>query len=120
MSPTVLLADPALRLAGVPAPTHRVERAAPALHPRGIVACTLLVVAFGMFGYLRTWPPLATVMSASMAPTINTGDVVVLGRLGRPARVGDVAVIHVPDDARSRYGYPDVVTHRVVAIAPDG
>ena len=36
-------------------------------------------------GYLKSWPPLATVMSASMAPTINTGDIVVLKRLDAPA-----------------------------------
>ena len=66
------------------------------------------------------WPPLATVMSASMAPTIDTGDMVVLQRLGRPAQVGDIVVVNVPDDARSRYGYPPVVIHRVVRIAADG
>ena len=55
-----------------------------------------------------------------MAPTINTGDIVVLQRLHAPAQVGDIALIHVPDAARKRYGYPDVVIHRVKAIAPDG
>src|SRR4051794_20363857 len=65
-------------------------------------------------------PPLATVMSASMAPTINTGDMVVLQKLGRPARIGDIVLVNVPDDARSRFGYPPVVIHRVFRIAPDG
>ncbi len=70
--------------------------------------------------YLQTWPPLATVMSGSMAPTIDTGDVVLLKRLERPARVGDIVSIPVPDEARSRFGYPPVVIHRIVAIDADG
>ena len=59
-------------------------------------------------------------MSASMAPTIDTGDMVVLKRLDRPARKGDIVSIRVPDEARRRFGYPPVVIHRVVAITPDG
>jgi hypothetical protein len=45
---------------------------------------------------------------------------VVLKRLDRPARLGDVVVINVPDEARSRYGYPPVVIHRIVRITTDG
>jgi signal peptidase I len=88
-----------------------------------LLAATALVVAAVAVGgllYLRTWPPLATVMSASMTPTIKTGDVVLLGRLDRPARVGDIVEVSVPDDARNRYGYPPVVIHRIVAITPGG
>ena len=55
-----------------------------------------------------------------MAPTINTGDIVVLKRLDAPAAIGQVVMVRVPDDARARFGYPPVVIHRVVAIAPDG
>jgi signal peptidase I len=80
----------------------------------------LLAIVGAGLGYVRMWPPLATVMSASMAPTINTGDMVVYQRLDRPARVGDVVKVDVPDEARSRFGYPSVVIHRVVKIAPDG
>src|SRR4051794_27278359 len=87
---------------------------------RWIALGALAMLVAGALGYLRTWPPLATVMSASMSPTINTGDMVILRRLGRPARAGDVVMIHVPDDARTRYGYPPVVIHRVVTVAPDG
>jgi signal peptidase I len=81
---------------------------------------TLALAAVAGVGYLRVWPPLATVMSASMAPTIDTGDMVVLKRLDRPARKGDIVKIRVPDEARRRFGYPPVVIHRVVAIAPGG
>src|SRR5262245_20615116 len=114
MSPTVLLADPAIRIAGLRAPTpHRVERAARAIRLRWVLLATLLMLVAGALGYLRTLPPLATVMSGSMAPTIDTGDMVVLQRLRAPAEVGDVVMIHVPDEARQRYGYPSVVIHRV-------
>ncbi len=78
-----------------------------------------LFAAFAGLAFLRVWPPLATVMSASMAPTIDTGDMVMLQRLDRPARVGDIVVVNVPDEARSRYGYPPVVIHRVVRIGAD-
>ena len=80
----------------------------------------LLAALAGTVGFLRVWPPLATVMSASMSPTIDTGDMVVLKRLSEPAHIGDIVVINVPTEARSRYGYPPVVIHRIVQIAADG
>src|SRR5215207_8206536 len=112
MLPTTLLADPALLR---PART-RVRRrprvaAAPRLRIGWLLVATLALAAFAGVGYLRVWPPLATVMSASMAPTIDTGDMVVLKRLDRPARQGDIVKIRVPDEARRRFGYPPVVIH---------
>ena len=60
-------------------------------------------------------------MSASMAPTIKTGDIVVLGRSSSaPARVGDIVSIAVPEQIRIRFGYPPVVIHRIVRIDADG
>jgi signal peptidase I len=123
MSPTTLLADPSVRLAGVrPKPRVRrgVARPRPRLRPGWLAAAALIALAFAAVGYLRTWPPLATVMSASMEPTIKTGDMVVLKRLDGPARVGDVVSISVPNDARARLGYPPVVIHRIVHIDADG
>src|SRR3954451_10465226 len=75
--------------------------------------------AGGLF-YLQSWPPLATVMSASMSPTIETGDLVVMRKIDRPPRAGDIISVSVPEQARQRYGYPPVVIHRIVAIARDG
>src|SRR4051812_45405017 len=83
------------------------------------VVAALGAVGFG-FGYLGSWPPVATVMSGSMSPTIKTGDVVVLKRLAGAPRVGDVVKVDVPDEARARYGYPPVVIHRVVRLNADG
>jgi signal peptidase I len=88
------------------------------------VGRVLLLVALALLGsglgYLRAWPPVATVMSASMSPTIETGDVVVMRKLQSPPRVGDVIAVAVPEGARSRYGYPPKVIHRVVRIGADG
>src|SRR4051812_38083806 len=122
MPPTRLLADPAIRVAGLRAPSiHRAQAAEGKPVRRGwLVFATLLILLAGAIGYLGTMPPLATVMSASMAPTIDTGDIVVLKHLRAPAQVGEVVKVTVPDEARSRYGYPPVVIHRVMAIAPDG
>jgi hypothetical protein len=45
---------------------------------------------------------------------------VLLKRIDGPVRIGDIAVVSVPDTARSRYGYPPVVIHRIVRISADG
>jgi signal peptidase I len=130
MQPTTLLADPALHLQSVrSAATERAVRgqpgaasarvARPRRHLGWLPLAAVIAVIVGGACFLRAWPPLATVLSASMEPTIKTGDMVVLKRLGRPAQIGDVVVVHVPDEARSRYGYPPVVIHRVVRIARD-
>jgi signal peptidase I len=80
---------------------------------------TLAVVGFSA-GYLGTWPPVATVMSGSMEPKIGTGDMVVFKHINRVPRVGEVVAVPVPDQARSRYGYPPEVVHRVVRVSPTG
>jgi len=81
------------------------------------VVVILVACLVGGLAYLQTWPPLAIVQSGSMVPAIQIGDVEVLKHLDGPPRVGDIIVVHVPDAARSRYGYPPVVTHRVVRIS---
>src|SRR5436305_9213001 len=94
---------------------------APPRRRLGLLLVALVVVAAaGGLVYLRAWPPMATVMSGSMEPTIETGDVVLLKHMDRAPRVGDVIAVNVPDIARSRYGYPPVVVRRVVRIAPNG
>ena len=86
---------------------------------RVLLLVALACVGAGL-GYLRAWPPVATVMSASMSPTIDTGDVVVMRKLQNAPRAGDVIAVSVPEGARTRYGYPAKVIHRVVRVAPDG
>jgi signal peptidase I len=87
---------------------------------RRAAALAALLAGAGGLVYLGVWPPLATVMSGSMSPTIATGDVVVVRKLDRAPRRGDILAVTVPESARSRYGYPPEVIHRVVRIAPGG
>jgi signal peptidase I len=113
---------PQARASATPPVASRARRL-PRVTRRRLSALAAVIVGVVLVGgmlFLRSWPPLATVMSASMAPTIKTGDVVVLQHLGRPAHVGDIIEVNVPDEARSRYGYPPVVIHRVVSIARNG
>ena len=86
---------------------------------RAAVVVAALALASGLV-HLRAWPPFATVMSASMSPSIDTGDVVVMKRLDGLPQVGDVISVTVPQEARTRYGYPPTVIHRVVRIGADG
>jgi signal peptidase I len=87
---------------------------------RAVAGLVVVACVGAALGYLRAWPPLATVMSASMSPTIETGDLVVMRRIDGAPRVGDVIAVPVPEGARARYGYPPEVIHRIVRIAPDG
>jgi signal peptidase I len=80
----------------------------------------LVATVVGGLAYLRTWPPMAIVQSGSMVPTINIGDVEILKRLDGPPKVGEIVVVHVPDAVRSRFGYPPVVSHRIIKIARNG
>jgi signal peptidase I len=85
-----------------------------------VTVATLATIVLGGLAYLRTWPPMAIVQSGSMVPTINIGDVEILKHMDGPPKVGEIAVIHVPDAARTRFGYPPVVSHRIVKIARNG
>src|SRR3954454_6366693 len=98
----------------------RRRRLVPRLRVGAAVAALVLAAAVGGLLYLGAWPPMATVMSSSMSPTIKTGDVVLLKHLDRAPRLGDIIAVSGPDQASSRYGYPPVVVHRVVRISPSG
>jgi signal peptidase I len=102
------------------APQRRPRAASRLRRLRMAAGLVLLFAVSAGFTYLGTWPPMATVMSGSMEPTIDTGDVVLFKRLKAPPRMGDIVAVRVPDSARRRYGYPEEVVHRVVAISPKG
>jgi len=83
---------------------------------RSLLAALALVSVTGLV-YLRSWPPMATVLSSSMEPHIRVGDVVLLKSLsGHAPHVGDVVLVHVPMEAQRSYKYPDRVIHRVISI----
>lgn len=120
---TALAAEPSAAPDLVPAAADgRLRRVPRLLVARrwGLIAMIGVALVGAGLADLRVWPPLATVMSASMVPTINTGDVVVLKRMQALPRVGDVVAVTVPDAARTRYGYPPEVVHRVVRVSPAG
>lgn len=133
VSPTALIQDGVALAPSVPARRERGRRRVrrervprerrrllTGRRARGIALVFLIGCIAGGLGYLRAWPPFATVMSASMSPTIETGDLVVMKRIDGTPRVGDVIAVSVPEAARTRYGYPPEVIHRIVRIAPDG
>ena len=98
------------------------RRRAPDPRRKWLLAASLVLMAAALtLAYLQTWPPLATVMSAQHgADDRHRRRRGAQASLERPARVGDIVSIPVPDEARSRFGYPPVVIHRVVGIDAAG
>jgi signal peptidase I len=102
----------------------RVANGVRSLRPRGVFWTWLLAVACvavvgGLVGsvlYLRTFPPAATVMSSSMEPAIDVGDVVILRSLRGPPEIGDVVSFDVGQEAQDKADYPPTVIHRVVEV----
>ncbi|HYD10787.1 MAG TPA: signal peptidase I, partial [Acidimicrobiales bacterium] len=85
-----------------------------------VLVAFVLAVAGGL-AYLRTFPPMATVMSESMQPSIAVGDIVLFKDLGGEApEVGDVVEVSVPAELQREHGYPGRVIHRVVKVDADG
>jgi signal peptidase len=56
---------------------------------------------------------LATVLSGSMVPTFQKGDLVLMQSLDLKAKVGDIIMFPM-------YGFKEPITHRVVAITGEG
>lgn len=75
----------------------------------------LVVGALGGLAWLGTWPPMTTVESDSMRPTLDTGDLLLLREVGE-VEVGDVVVVPVPAPLQAERGYPARLAHRVVAV----
>jgi hypothetical protein len=122
MQPTPLLAHAVLSFPRARWELPARERRSLDWQPRWgrLLLCVVLAALLGGLGYLRVWPPVDTVMSGSMEPTINTGDMVLLKKLSGPPQIGQIVAIPVSDAARTRYGYPPVVIHRIRAISADG
>jgi signal peptidase I len=60
---------------------------------------------------------MATVLTGSMEPTIDIGDVVVMKSLGSgDPKIGDVVLVEVPLRFQQKFNYPDRVIHRVQRI----
>jgi len=86
----------------------------------GTLVTLMLLGLLGGIAYLRVWPPLRIVMSPSMEPAVEIGDVAVLQAISGVPRVGDVILVPVPQEIQDSHRYPEEVLHRVIEITPDG
>ena len=60
---------------------------------------------------------MATVLTGSMEPNIDKGDVVLMKSLGgRTPRVGEVVLVRVPERFQQRFHYPSRIIHRVQRV----
>lgn len=85
-----------------------------------VVPALAVLAALGYIGLSVAWhsnPPFTAVQGTSMEPFLQTGDLVLLHGVN-PASLkkGDVIAVEVPKSARSRYGLPAQVVHRIIAI----
>lgn len=104
------------RAAGAGAAGHRPRRSVAARVATALVVGAAVLCLSGL-AYLRTFPPMATVLTGSMEPTIDTGDVVIMKRVGSGGpKVGDVVLVEVPDRFQQKFDYPSRVIHRVQRI----
>ena len=81
----------------------------------------LVVAAVGTYVVgavvLHANPPAVPVEGTSMRPTLQTGDLVILkGVDPRTLHKGDIIALRVPKDARSKYGLPADIVHRIVEV----
>jgi signal peptidase I len=76
-----------------------------------LVTAILLVMALGYGLIDNRWYRVLSVAGGSMEPAIDRGDAIVLVRPPDRLEVGDVVTLQANDT---------LVTHRVVAVAPDG
>lgn len=83
---------------------------------KGVIALLLVAEAYLLTAYVMgTWMPFYAIPSASMAPTLNVGDLVIVRGVNPCAiNVGDIIVFNVPK-AYSGLS-PSPVIHRVIAI----
>lgn len=97
---------------------HRSDAGRPAARTAvSLLTTAMVVVALGAFLFLTVGPRVlgyqtSTMLTGSMAPLINAGDVVVTTPVPAPSiRVGDIITYHIPvEDKR-------IVTHRIIRLA---
>ncbi len=88
------------------------------------ILVTLIIMNYAatVFPYLRSLGGrIMVVVSGSMSPFLNVGDIVVL-RSASPEdiKVGDLIAFNVASRLQQQYNYPPIVTHRVVNIIQMG
>lgn len=79
----------------------------------------IILAAVGIFGlyFVKTALPFIPVAGASMEPTYEAGDLIIVGaKDASEVKVGDIIVYNIPLMVREYYGYPTVVAHRVIEV----
>ncbi len=105
-----------------------VDRLGP-LRRAGPILLWYVVPAFALVGVVayilgatvgHANPPIVPVQGVSMRPMLQAGDLIVLTGVD-PAKLrkGDIVAVNVPKDARSQYGLPGQIVHRIVRIEHD-
>ncbi|HTY81299.1 MAG TPA: signal peptidase I [Dehalococcoidales bacterium] len=84
---------------------------------RAIVMGILIVICIAGFLVLKGKLPFMPIYGSSMEPTLHSGALMVINPVN-PARIkiGDIIVYNVPKSIQDYYGYPSVVSHRVIKI----
>ncbi len=82
----------------------------------GGIAVALALGLVGGILWLGTPTPLVTVMSPSMEPYLDVGDIALMGRQRGAVEIGDVVEVPVPLEIQRSRNYPKAVVHRVIAI----
>lgn len=101
---------------------NSVKRAGSILLWYGIPALALIGVIAYVLGATvgRANPPVVPVQGLSMRPALQPGDLIVLSGVD-PARLrkGAIVAVTVPKAARSQYGLPSQIVHRIVRVGHD-
>ena len=75
------------------------------------VSLIIIVFFLGLIVYSGTLHPLRIVLTGSMEPTINPGDVVLIKKVDNPATITPGEIVMY-----TRPGYKDPIVHRVIEV----
>lgn len=86
-------------------------------------ALTLILIAaivvIGFFS-VRGEMPFIPVFGNSMVPTLQSGNLILIDKVSpSQVKVGDIIVYRVPVSIQEHYGYPPVISHRVIQVNPE-
>lgn len=80
----------------------------------------LLLTYCGFAIALHNFQPFTSIASNSMQPALSRGDLVLIKKTSHSTvKVGDIIAFSVPDKYRKDFGYPGVLSHRVIRIEND-
>jgi signal peptidase I len=87
---------------------------------RAIGLVFLVIVCIVGFLSLKGTLPFMPIYGHSMEPTLHSGALMIIKPIDPiKVKVGDIIVYNVPKSIQDNYGYPSIVSHRVVKISND-